>query len=121
MDQTGRLRPTGIGAAARRPFRSLETVEDSDSSIAWAEEKESVGVRRTITLKTPASAENLWLRAAVAGKITQAEGAYLVGDYRMKIDAAARPVLRSAGGKMELLVPVKPASGTAKIIEDYYW
>ncbi len=76
-------------------------------------------IRRTLTLTGPAT-EKLYYRAAIANKIEQtAAGEYkLDGFWTMKLNGGDAATLRQAGGKWELLVPVK---GPTTITQDYVW
>jgi hypothetical protein len=70
---------------------------------------EGQGIRREISLQTPVS--NAYVLLATGNKLQEMKnGLYIVEDsYYIKLDdqGAGKPILREAGGKQELLVPIK--------------
>ncbi len=70
-----------------------------------------------------APTKDLYFRAAVAGKIErQADGSYKVDGYRLKLSASgARPIVRKAGARSELIVPVTFKDGKALLVQEYTW
>ena len=85
------------------------------------EEKDGSHFLRTITVHTEKSPENLWFRAAADAKIkAEDKGWFLIGsDLRIRLEANEPPVLRSQGGKMELLVPVREKN--LEIVQEIVW
>ena len=70
---------------------------------------EGQGIRREISLQTPVS--NAYVLLATGNKLQEMKnGLYIVEDsYYIKLEnqGAGKPILREAGGKQELLVPIK--------------
>ena len=95
-------------------------IEDFPNAV---EGKGQPAIRRAFTLSTENPAEKLYFRAAVADKIEAAgDGWYRINDWRIcRIEADAPPEIRRAGGKMELLVPVRFQGKTAKIVQEFVW
>ncbi len=96
------------------------TVEDFPTAVAG---KTGPSLRRTLTLKTDQPIAGLYFRAAVGDRIEAAgDGWYRINnEWRMKIDAAAPPVVRQSGGKQELLVPVRFDANQARIVQEIVW
>jgi hypothetical protein len=94
------------------------SVEDVPNAIL---DKSGAHFRRTFSLQ--GSAENLYLRAAVGDKIEAiGDGWYRVNnEWKLRIDATAAPRIRPAGGKMELIVPVRWQGNSASIVQEYVW
>jgi hypothetical protein len=78
---------------------------------------------RTLSLSSDAPPKNLWLRAAVAGKIENAgSGSYKIDDrLTLRVAGPATAELREIDGQKELLVPVVFENGKAKIQLTYDW
>ncbi len=78
---------------------------------------------RTLTLTSDQPADDLYLRVAVGETIKpQASGWFLVnGEWKVHIEAAAEPVVRTVAGKDELLVPIKFHDGKATVVEQFEW
>jgi cytochrome c2 len=94
-------------------------IEDFPNAV---ETRANPGIRRSFALTTDNPIDNLYYRAAVADKIeAEAQGYYRINDWRMRIEAAANPVIRKAANKMELLVPVRFKGNSAKIVQEYSW
>ncbi len=95
-------------------------VDDFPNAVAG---KEYPALDRTISISTEAPVENLWFRAAVGDKIeAQGDGWYLVnGEWKVRIESAAKPEIRVSNGKTELVVPVRFAENKAKIHEHFEW
>ncbi|SIN94788.1 PA14 domain-containing protein [Singulisphaera sp. GP187] len=85
--------------------------------------KELSTLRRTLSIKASNPPSDLWFRAAVADKIESlAEGWHSVnGEWRIRIETNAEPLIRRSAGKAELLVPLIFAGDEAKIIEQIDW
>lgn len=114
-----------LGGEARIPsfrytFRGL-AIEDSPVPTGSGESADA-GFARSLTLSGPA-VEHLYFRAAVAASIdADGKGGYLIGDQLvMKIESAAKPLLRTSKGQMELLVPVKFGGGPTTIKQSVTW
>jgi cytochrome c553 len=95
-------------------------VEDFPNAVAG---KAGPALRRTLTLSAGGPAEGLYFRAALADKIEAAgDGWFRInGEWRLRIEAAAPPRIRQAGGKQELLVPVRFGDGQARIVQEFVW
>jgi mono/diheme cytochrome c family protein len=95
-------------------------VEDFPNAVAG---KGGPALKRTLTLTAERPVANLWFRAAAGDKIEPAgDGWYRVnGEYRVRVESAAPPVLRQSGGKKELLVPVRFDKGRARIVQEIVW
>src|SRR5262245_43841824 len=92
-------------------------VEDAPDGVA---DKES-HLRRVLTLE--GAAENLYYRAVVADKIAAlGNGWYRVNnEWKMRIESTSPPLIRAAGNKTELLVPVRFDGGKGRIVQEYVW
>ncbi len=65
--------------------------------------------------------EHLYFRAAVGAKIAAGkDGWYHIDGWKMKLEGG-KPVIRQAGGKAELLVPVVFKDGKAEIVQEFVW
>ena len=94
-------------------------IDDTPNAVTT---KASPAIKRTFTLTADQAVDGLTYRAAVADKIEAlGDGWFRVNDYRVRIEASALPRIRSAGGKMELLVPVRFEGKSAKIVQEYVW
>ncbi|MCS7045640.1 MAG: PA14 domain-containing protein [Gemmataceae bacterium] len=92
-------------------------VADTPNGIAG---KEAPIIRRALELE--GAADNLYFRAAVGDTIEAlGDGWYRVGEWKMRLAVDGEPRLRSAGGRWELLVPVRFESGRARIVQEYHW
>jgi mono/diheme cytochrome c family protein len=85
------------------------------------EDKSGPHFLRTLTITAEKALEYLWFRAAAEAKIIDAgKGWYSLGnDLRIRLETDATPVLRTQGGKMELLVPVRGKQ--VKIVQEIVW
>jgi mono/diheme cytochrome c family protein len=97
-------------------------VEDFPDPIPGTASKVAT-LRRTLTLTAPGPVANLWFRAAVADKIEPGpDGWFTVNaDWKIKIEAESTPVVRSSGGKAELLVLVELHDKPVAIVEVFSW
>ncbi len=95
-------------------------VEDFPNAVAG---KSAPSLKRTLTLTAMEPVPGLWYRAAAGDKIEPAgDGWYRInGEYRVRIESAAAPVVRQSGGKKELLVPIRFNKGKAQIVQDIVW
>jgi mono/diheme cytochrome c family protein len=83
--------------------------------------KDDPELQRTLTIRSEKPAGRLYFRAAVADKIEEKDGVFLVGEkLRLKFPGA-QPLVRRSEGKTELLVPVTFAGQEAKLIEQISW
>jgi cytochrome c2 len=78
-------------------------------------------LKRTITIHAATPADRLFFRAAVADKIEEKDGVFLVGEKLKLKFPGAKPLVRQSGGKFELLVPVAFTGQDAKIVEEISW
>ena len=85
------------------------------------EGKEGPHFLRTVTITSEKIPENLWFRAAADAKITDlGKGWYSVGnDLKIRLEASESPIVRTLGGKKELLVPVRAKQ--MKIVQEMDW
>ena len=79
--------------------------------------------RRMLTLTTEKPVQNLYFRAAAAGKIEDVGGgSYKIdGLWTMKIGSKQKPLVRENNGKQELLVPVNFEGKGASITQEFEW
>ncbi len=104
----------------RPAFRfTFNGAEIEDYSVAVPAEVDAT-LKRTITLTAPKAIERLYFRAAVADKIEAKDGAFIVGKMTLKFPGA-KPIVRAANGKSELLIPLIFAGKEAKIVEEMVW
>jgi hypothetical protein len=86
-------------------------------------EKDRSFIRRKLTLTAPQPPAGLWFRAAVAAKIDAASDGWfsINGQWRLRIQADAAPIIRQAGGQKELLVPIRFDKNRASIVQEFAW
>jgi mono/diheme cytochrome c family protein len=79
--------------------------------------------RRTLSLASEKPVQNLYFRAAAAGKIEETSGgSYKIdGQWTMKIGSRQKPLVRENNGKQELLVPVVFEGKGASITQEFEW
>ena len=65
--------------------------------------------------------ERLYFRAAVADRIEEKDGVFLVGETLRLQFPGSKPVIRNSEGKAELLVPITFAGKAAKFVEEIVW
>ncbi len=96
------------------------TVEDFPNAVAG---KAAPSLKRTLTLTAERPVKDLWFRAAAGDKIEALAGGWyrVNGEYRVRIESAATPVIRRSGGKQELLVPVRFENNRARLVEEIVW
>jgi mono/diheme cytochrome c family protein len=102
--------------AFRYRFNDLE-IEDYPIAVPGATDP---GFKRTITITARDSIDRLYFRAAVADKIEAKGGAFFAGKMKLTF-TGAKPLIRTADGKAELLVPLTFAGPTATLIEEIEW
>ena len=107
--------------AKRRPvFRyTFNGADIEDYPVAVSGEVDGT-FKRTITVTAPNAIERLYFRAAVADKIDEKDGAFIVGKTTLKF-TGAKPIVRAANGKSELLVPLTFSGAEAKFVEEIGW
>ena len=104
----------------RPAFRfTFSGAEIEDYPVAMPGEADAT-LKRTITVTEKNGIERLYFRAAVADKIEEKDGAFIVGKMTLKF-TGAKPVIRTANGKMELLVPLTFNGAEAKFVEEIVW
>jgi len=117
LDPQGR--PTFLYDLGAAPCRVEDFFEPVPS-------KETPSFRRRLTV-TATGAEpprDLWFRAAVADTIEPAtnRGWFAVdGEWTLKLEADAAPVIRRSAGKVELLLPVPLQGNKTKIVQEIVW
>lgn len=79
--------------------------------------------RRTLSLSSDKPPENLYFRAAAAGKIEDLGGGSfkIDGQWTMKIGSKQKPLVRENNDKQELLVPVTFEGKGASITQEFDW
>ena len=102
-------------------FRYLwNDVAVSDSITPFAASPDN-GLLRTVTLKSPAQLENMYLRVASGQSIEPADRAYIVDGVRFTFDGV-QPVMRTIGDRRELLVLITAAAiGEATVKYTIIW
>lgn len=114
---------------ARRPILNYSfgrvTVEDYPRAVKTGKD---VSLERTLSLAVTsgdlADLKNLWLRAATANKIEAgADGWFTMdGSWKLRITGSPKaPLVRPAGNRFELLVPIDLVGGSAKVELKYLW
>ncbi|MCE9534341.1 MAG: cytochrome c1, partial [Planctomycetes bacterium] len=79
-------------------------------------------LKRTLTLSTTSTVDNLYYRAAVGTKIEAGtDGWFKIDGWKMKLESTGLPKIRTIGGKLELLVPVTFKDGKATIVQEFAW
>ena len=122
-DPTGQFRGYRLASNGRPVFLydvGGVHVEDFPEAIASTE---SASIRRTLDLAGEAGPTPLYHRAAVGKKIEAAgPGSFAIdGEWKVRITAEARPIVRTSGGRAELLVPLPLTGRKARIVEEYAW
>jgi hypothetical protein len=95
-------------------------IEDFPNAVA---SKPLPSLKRTLTLTAAEKpVDHFYYRAIQADKIEPAADGWFTinGEWKMKIVGGTAQV-RKAGGKVELLVPVKFQNGQAKLVQEYVW
>ena len=92
------------------------SVTDTPAPVVAGKE---VGLKRTIDLTATKDVSDLYYRAAVGSKIVDlGNGDYTIdGSLKMTITSARPAIVRSAAGKMELLVPVEFKDSKSRIVQ----
>jgi cytochrome c2 len=113
----------------RRPILQYQfdrvLIDDAPRAVKASKE---ISVERTLTLAvSPGDAiklDNLVFRAAVGTKIEPGpDGWFTIDGWKLRVSGSKSkpPLVRSAGNRMELLVPTDLLSGSAKIELKYVW
>jgi hypothetical protein len=118
-----RFRGYRLSKEGRPTFRyDLDTthVEDFPEPVPHPD---AAGIRRTIRLESDAPPGSLWFRAAVGDTIeAKPDGWFLInGEWKLRLEAAGTPVVRTSAGHKELLVPVSFQGRKATIVEEFVW
>ena len=114
---------------ARRPILQYSfgrlLIDDAPRAVKTGKE---ISIDRTLTLTLasgePAILDKLYFRAAVGNKIEPGPGGWFTIDgwkLRVASNSSKQPLVRPAGNRMELLVPVELTNGAAKIEQKYVW
>lgn len=100
-------------------FKSAQIADFPEPDLS----KDSPNLRRTLSIKAANPPGDLWFRAAVGDKIEPlADGWHTVnGEWKLRIESSAEPLIRRSAEKAELLVPLIFSRGEAKIIEQIDW
>jgi mono/diheme cytochrome c family protein len=95
-------------------------VEDFPNAVA---SKRAPSIRRTLSLTAEEAPKALYFRAAVGDRIEAlGKGWYRInGEWRVRIESAAPPVIRDSGGKKELVVPVRFDGKRATLVQEIVW
>jgi mono/diheme cytochrome c family protein len=95
-------------------------IEDFPNALAG---KSAPTIRRELNLAAPQKAAQLYFRAVVADKIEAVGNGWfrINGEWRLRLEAAATPRIRTSAGKQELLVPIRFEDGRARIVEEFNW
>lgn len=85
--------------------------------------KDTPSLQRTLSIRASNPPSDLWFRAAVADKIEPLpDGWHTVnGEWKIRIESGAEPLVRKSAGKAELLVPLIFSGDEAKINEQIVW
>ena len=114
---------------ARRPILQYQfgrvLIDDAPRAIQSGKD---ISLERTLTLTISTGAaitlDNLHFRATVGNKIDSGpDGWFNIDGWKLKVSGSKSkpPLVRPAGNRMELLVPVDLTSGAAKIDVKYVW
>ena len=118
---------------ARRPIFQYTfgrvAIEDHPRAIKSGKNNKELSLDRTLTLSVspgdPVSLNNLFFRAITAQKIEPGTDGWFTIDGTLKLrivsSSAQQPLVRQAGNRFELLVPVELKNGSAKIEQKYVW
>jgi mono/diheme cytochrome c family protein len=99
-------------------------VADFPDAVAAAPGAKAATLRRTLTLTGPAPPRDVYFRAIAASRIEpQGGGWYTIdGEWKMRIEAEAPPILRRSEGKTELLVPIRRGDAPeTTIVQEFVW
>ncbi len=95
-------------------------VKDFYEDVAAKNGDDDATLKRTLTIEAK-SAENLYARLA-AGSIENVQGGYRIDkNLVIKVTGDAKAIVRAAGNKQELIVPVKLVGGKVVITVEYVW
>ncbi len=118
---------------ARRPIFQYQfgrvAIEDHPRPFKSGKDNKVLSLDRTLTLSVApgdqVSPNNLFFRPVTAQKIeTGTDGWFTIdGTLKLRIvsSSSKQPLVRQAGNRFELLVPVKLTNGAAKIETKYVW
>lgn len=111
----------------QRPvFRySVEGLIVDDHSVPERGEGKYATLKRHLRFDGPGHVKPLWYRAAIADKIEAVSGRrfQIDGTWSMEITGTSldKPLIRDAGDKKELLVPIRLKDGKAEFTLHYIW
>ncbi len=118
---------------ARRPIFQYTfgrvAIEDLPRPLKSGKDKKELSLDRTLTLSVtpgdPVSLNNLFFRAVTAQKIEPGiDGGFTIdGTLKLRVvsSSSKQPLVRSAGNRFELLVPVELTQSGVKIEMKYLW
>ncbi|MBC7820284.1 MAG: cytochrome c1 [Planctomycetaceae bacterium] len=118
---------------ARRPIFQYTfgrvAIEDHPRPLKSGKDKKELSLDRTLALSVtpgdPVSLNNLFLRAVTAQKIEPGTDGWFTIDGTLKLrivsSSSKQPLVRPAGNRFELLVPVEWKNGGTKIELKYVW
>lgn len=118
---------------ARRPIFQYSfgrvAIDDHPRAIQSGKNNKELSLERTLSLSVspgdPVSLNNLFFRAATAQKIEPGTDGWFTIDGTLKLrivsSSSKPPLVRPAGNRFELLVPVKLTNGGLKIEMKYVW
>ena len=118
---------------ARRPIFQYTfgrvAVEDHPRAIKSGKNNKELSLDRTLSLSVspedPVSLNNLFFRAVTAQKIEAGPGGWFTIDGTLKLrivsSSSKPPLVRPAGNRSELLVPMELTNDGAKIEMKYVW
>jgi hypothetical protein len=125
--------PTGGARAAGFKFLGYTTTKDDRPTFRYSANgitvedfsnpsgKDNPTLTRTFSLTAEKPVNGLYFRAAVGSKVEPAgDGWYRVDGYKVRIKGTETKV-RQAGGKSELIVPIRFADGKAKFVQEIAW
>ena len=97
-------------------------VEDFPEAVAGKGDAEP-SIRRTLILAAKGPIDAAYFRAAVADKIEPlADGWFaLAKGTKVRVTSEEAPLVRTSGGKAELLVPVRFKDGAARVVQEFSW
>lgn len=104
-------------------------IEDHPRANRSGKDGKELSLDRTLSLSItqgdPVSVNNLYFRAITAQKIEPSSDGWFTIDGTLKLriqsSSTKQPLVRPAGNRFELLVPVELKSGSAKIELKYVW
>jgi hypothetical protein len=122
-DQDTRFKGYNLAGAGRPVFQydvGGVHVEDFPEGVSGGD---TPTIRRTLDLSAEKPSDGLYFRAAVGKAIEPlGEGWYGIDrEWKVRITADSKPIVRDSAGKAELIVPIKLDRGKTRIVEEYAW